>query len=505
MDESNFDNRIPQQLPVHMRSRHYEFSQHQGEASMIPARFRNRGNFSNSRERFHMHAQHQSGPNMMNNYPNFDMNERHHGQMRPTCSNRYPDNVHFNNSPSNSMSTRKRIPGMFDRRHETETSEDMNNRSQFYPRPNRIEQRHDSYTNRSRDGNQSFVQLPSSPPRHPEFHRRQSNASNSFCINNKENLMMPGTRSTMQNSKPLYSTRSTEHSTPSFQVIEDLTPKMKQKELELDAASILCNLGRIISNGEKSGHSRTSLAPQIETSPSLVSDTQDSLSSNCSLSSSSEHQHPTRLALPKDESELNSLHCFVRQELLEMFIIPEDEDYKISLPLCLPVSASEKQVNTSPSVPISPSSTGTAGESSVSASSKMPTKKSSYFGGRVGFRCVHCAHVQPRPSFICTNGDKKSRVLDPEVIIQNSNAPMATFYPKSLSDLYRLVCTWQRVHFHKCRHIPPSTRNLYHKLKHTDRTRGKTRYWVTSAKEIGLADDPKGGGCVRYYLESKDQ
>ena len=186
-------------------------------------------------------------------------------------------------------------------------------------------------------------------------------------------------------------------------------------------------------------------------------------------------------------------------------VIPEDEDYKISLPLCSLVSISEKHESSASFTPNTPSSSAISSESSITSSQSKTPKKSTYYRGRVGFRCVHCVHAQPRPSFICTNGDKKSRVLDPEVIIQNSNAPMATFYPKSLADLYRLVCTWQRVHFHKCRHIPPSVRNLYHKLKHTDRTRGKTKYWVTSAKEIGLADDPRVGGCVRYYPEAKDQ
>ena len=521
MDDCNFDNMMTQQQHVHMRSGRYEFSQHKEEGPMMQAQFRNnsrRGNlrsFSNNSDSFNMHHRHQSGLTMMNGYANIDMNERRscpnmlydiqksHSHRRPMGSNRYPDNFRIH-SPPTSASRQKSYPGMFERCHQMETSDNFN-RSQFYARPNMLssteQQQHGSYTNRNRDNNPSFVQLPSSPPRNPEFYRKQSIASNSFFLRNKENFMLP-CNTIQATSKPFYSTRNVEVSSPSFEANEDLTPKKKQKELELDAASILCNLGRIIFNGNKSPRARTSMVPLIGASPSLVSDTQDSLSS---ISSASEQIHPTRLALPKDESELNSLHCFVRQELLEMFIIPEDEDYKISLPFCSPVSTSEKHEDSASFTPNTPSSSAISSESFITSSQSKTPKKSTYYRGRVGFRCVHCVHAQPRPSFICTNGDKKSRVLDPEVIIQNSNAPMATFYPKSLADLYRLVCTWQRVHFHKCRHIPPSVRNLYHKLKHTDRTRGKTKYWVTSAKEIGLADDPKVGGCVRYYPEAKDQ
>ena len=61
-----------------------------------------------------------------------------------------------------------------------------------------------------------------------------------------------------------------------------------------------------------------------------------------------------------------------------------------------------------------------------------------------------------------------------------------------------MVCTWQRVHYAKCKNIPTSVRNTYSELKKNDKSRGKTAYWVTSAKEIGLVDDEKYGGGVRF-------
>ena len=505
MNVGNFESGMPQQLPVPMRSRQYEFSHHR-EVPMMQSQFQDRSRSNshfmhNSQERFHVHGQNQSGCNMTENRFNFDANRArrgfcnmHHVQTADSHSRTIVSERHSGNAQIYSPHTSTYRQNTFQ---EMVEQLENNNISNFHPARHCVtssgNERHGLHSSRNR----GFVKLPSSPPRHPELDRKQ-NAS----FFNKENIMLS---SSAIQTKQFYARtyRQSEKFSKSPHTVKDFTQK-KHKELELDAASILCNLGRIISNDEERSPARskrTPLEPRVQTSPSLVSDGQDSLSSNSSLGSSSDNHHPTRLALPKDESELNSLHCFVRQELLEMFIIPEEEDYKISLPLCGSVSNSDKEAHSSLDTPSSSS-----GEASlVSLSSKTSPKKSSFYGGRVGFRCVHCAHSQPRPSVICTSGDKKSRVLDPEAIIQNSNAPMANFYPKSVSDLYRLVCTWQRVHFHKCRHIPPSVRNLYHKLKHEDRTRGKTRYWVASAREIGLADDPKGGGCVRFYPGQKDQ
>jgi len=63
---------------------------------------------------------------------------------------------------------------------------------------------------------------------------------------------------------------------------------------------------------------------------------------------------------------------------------------------------------------------------------------------------------------------------------------MSTFFPKSLEDIYRGVCTWQRIHFKACKHMPEHFKALYWHHKDSDRSRGKKPHWVKSAHEMGL-------------------
>lgn len=154
-----------------------------------------------------------------------------------------------------------------------------------------------------------------------------------------------------------------------------------------------------------------------------------------------------RLALPEDTQELNSLHCFVRAELLELFALPVADDEL-----------------TSPE------------QSRIGRRSMSTTTRRQKCSGRVGLRCIYCAHLPRR---------------------ERNGSTMSSFYPKSLNDIYRSVCTWQRIHFRTCHHIPPEVREGYAHLKETDRTRGKTRYWLSSARRLGLVDvgSERGGIC----------
>lgn len=161
---------------------------------------------------------------------------------------------------------------------------------------------------------------------------------------------------------------------------------------------------------------------------------------------------PTRLAVPEDESKLNSMHCFLRSDLLELFVVERSRSPKHS------------------SKPDSPTTIETE------------TKQGYKVGcasGRVGLRCVHCAMARVRNAS------------------SDGEAPMAVFYPKSISELYRLVTSWQRVHLRKCRNLPPSVRETYEKTRQ-DKSRGKTQWWVTSAKEIGLVDCASKAGGIRF-------
>ena len=130
-------------------------------------------------------------------------------------------------------------------------------------------------------------------------------------------------------------------------------------------------------------------------------------------------RRPTKLALPTDAKNVNSLHKFVRSSLLELFVLEADSDRMTGC----------------------------------------------HFPGRVGLRCVHCKHLP-----------------------KDKQEIGAVFYPKSLKGLYRNVCTWQRVHFQTCSHVPKEDKDMHKKLKDDDKTRGRTKYWESSAMELGLVD-----------------
>jgi hypothetical protein len=110
---------------------------------------------------------------------------------------------------------------------------------------------------------------------------------------------------------------------------------------------------------------------------------------------------------------------------------------------------------------------------------KSPTHSPGSSVGRVGLRCVHCAMAR-------------------KVREDRDEAPMAVFYPKSIAEIYRLVTSWQRCHLRKCRSLPPSVRQQWQVLRESDKSRGKTHYWVTSAKQIGLVDCVSRAGGVRF-------
>ena len=290
----------------------------------------------------------------------------------------------------------------------------------------------------------------------------------------------------------------------------------RSTEKELDAASILCSLSRIIPSAEdvsfssslieqsiqgsimkknsqgdissrkavassscdnKSGNDTTvTVTNAITDETKTVMTTTDSRSSRSNESASS-RPYPTRLAIVTDSRELNSLHCFVRDELLELFTVKESNYTTNSNATnnnqdkIVPTVSNDDDSCTSPSSSSGRTSSSSPQQSPSSSVAQQPTCSS-----RVGLRCVHCASE-------FRNG---------------TNASMSMFYPRKLTDLYKMVCTWQRVHYAKCKHIPTSVRRTYSELKKNDKTRGKTAYWVTSARFIGLVDDEKYGGGVRF-------
>lgn len=157
-----------------------------------------------------------------------------------------------------------------------------------------------------------------------------------------------------------------------------------------------------------------------------------------------------RLAAPNDREELNSLHCFVRSELLEVFVLKDSK--------------------------------ATGDEANENRRKNNHKIKPGNQIQRVGIRCVHCG-----------NKPKCQRV----------GTSMSTFFPKSLQDIYRGVCTWQRIHFQACKHIPNELKELYKHLKDSDRSRGKKAHWIQSAHDMGFRNvDENRNGIVWMGAES---
>jgi hypothetical protein len=200
--------------------------------------------------------------------------------------------------------------------------------------------------------------------------------------------------------------------------------------------------------------------------------------------------YPKRLELPNDAVKLNSLHCLIRADLLEIFVI-EPSSLKNTKHLYAP-------------------------SSSV---------------GRVGLRCVHCAMARRRfqdestkvekelspdestddPTASATSkdgtecGHPSVDVSDGAHIARDDEAPMAVFYPKSIAEIYRLVTSWQRCHLRKCRNVPAAVRSDWNDRRESDKSRGKTTYWITSAKEIGMIDCSSRAGGIRFRIRAQPE
>eukprot|EP00529_Nitzschia_sp_RCC80_P003009 CAMPEP_0113520750 /NCGR_PEP_ID=MMETSP0014_2-20120614/44267_1 /TAXON_ID=2857 /ORGANISM="Nitzschia sp." /LENGTH=1107 /DNA_ID=CAMNT_0000418651 /DNA_START=216 /DNA_END=3539 /DNA_ORIENTATION=- /assembly_acc=CAM_ASM_000159 len=306
---------------------------------------------------------------------------------------------------------------------------------------------------------------------------------------NNETATAPTALGERKDNSALSSTSSTEHpkqqssagTTTLKTVGETKSPAKNKADATADAASILLALGggksddgtaqqvamsantntenrhpRTTNYGDEASISTSSSMPGLSSGPSSDSADNNSQRSYFTSSASSTgriststmaetefpcpvpEKYPRRLSLQCDASKLNSLHCFLRNELLEIFVV----------------------------------------ERSLA---KTPIHSPSSSVGRVGLRCVHCAMA------------RKLRGHS-----ERDEAPMAVFYPKSIAEIYRLVTSWQRCHLRKCRNLPPSVRSIWQTLRENDKSRGKTHYWVTAAKQIGLLDCQSRAGGIRF-------
>eukprot|EP00536_Pseudo-nitzschia_multiseries_P015432 jgi/Psemu1/146332/gw1.886.11.1 len=75
---------------------------------------------------------------------------------------------------------------------------------------------------------------------------------------------------------------------------------------------------------------------------------------------------------------------------------------------------------------------------------------------------------------------------------------MASFFPKSIDEIYRGVCTWQRIHFPGCQHMPEHYREEYKMRKQSDLTRGKKAHWIKSAYDLGLRNINEERSGITY-------
>jgi len=262
----------------------------------------------------------------------------------------------------------------------------------------------------------------------------------------------------------------------------------------------------VTNESNDSNHEEEHPKQERQSYPSLCSLTSTSTSTSASASTTS---FPTRLALPNDASEVNSLHCYVRSELLELFVVSpaegkvdqklqkeankndDDDDDEDTDDDFYENSNSEEDDDESNRRTTrarqrhnkreKKNATTNTANATTATTSQYTNRR--HIPGRVGLRCVHCAHVST------SSRSKQKDITSSSSSSSSSSSTISTkasFFPKSIQQLYREVCTWQRVHFKSCPMIPDSCRTKYKYLKESDKSRGKTRYWESSARELGL-------------------
>lgn len=137
------------------------------------------------------------------------------------------------------------------------------------------------------------------------------------------------------------------------------------------------------------------------------------------------------LATDEDENWLSEFLCFIRSELVEVFRASNDD-----------------------------------------VASRINSKKVVF--GQVGIRCRYCAHM--------AHGERTSR---------------SSSFPSSIDRIYQSLTMMIRDHFVRCPGLPDALKNRFLELK-SRTTQGATdskRYWIESAKRLGMVDTT-GQGIV---------
>jgi len=150
-------------------------------------------------------------------------------------------------------------------------------------------------------------------------------------------------------------------------------------------------------------------------------------------------QEALPLAMPNDKDWLTPLHCFVRRHCVEVF---------------------------------------TATPTDVATPSKGKRKPIQV--GQVGIRCPHC-HPHKYP-YMNRNGQ-----------VHHPRERGSVYYPTTIASIYNATMNLLQRHLHSCSSVPHDIMARYAELKADDARSGTSKkYWVDSAKSLGLIDTPKG-------------
>jgi len=168
----------------------------------------------------------------------------------------------------------------------------------------------------------------------------------------------------------------------------------------------------------------------MESGASISNESQDGASFQLSKS--------IPLAMPTDKDWITPLHCFVRRYCVELF---------------------------------------TASTSDIFHRSSKG-KRRPIHAGRIGIRCPHCHKMEDNSS-----GNNSRNGLNKGSV----------YFPTTIASIYNATMNLLQRHMHVCENVPQEIMKRYNDLKADDARSGTSKkYWIESAKALGLVDTVHG-------------